>query len=242
MITSTSAVRTARDTAPPTGTQNTSGSSQTDGSGNAITQAAGGEMGKDQFVKLLVTEMQNQDPLNPMDGMQFASQLAQFSSVEQLQQLNSKLDEEATNQLSMLSAVNGSVAVSTFGREIVAVGNQLDVDGVKTPEAMFDSPVGGGMAKIHIYNAAGREVATVDAGKVDGGVQTVNLSRATKDLPEGTYTYDVDLTDEAGDVTNPTTYMKGRVDGIHYTPDGPVLTAGGLSIPFGAILKILSAD
>jgi flagellar basal-body rod modification protein FlgD len=212
------------------------------GSAGTIANAAGGAMGKDQFLKLLIAQMQNQDPLNPMDGMQFASQLAQFSSVEQLQQLNSKLDEEANNQLSMLSAVNGSVAVSTFGREIVAVGNQLDVDGVKSPEAMFDSPVGGGMAKIHIYNAAGREVATVDAGKVSDGVQTVDLSSATKKLPEGTYTYDVDITDEAGEVTNPTTYMQGRVDGIHYTPDGPVLTAGGLSIPFGAILKILSAD
>lgn len=93
MITSTSAIRTARDTVPPTGTQTTSGSSQTDGSGNAITQAAGGEMGKDQFVKLLVTEMQNQDPLNPMDGKELAVQLAQFSSVEQLMNVNTKLDD-----------------------------------------------------------------------------------------------------------------------------------------------------
>ena len=93
MITSTSAIRTARDTAPPTGTQTTSGSSQTAAGSNAITQAAGGEMGKDQFVKLLVTEMQNQDPLNPMDGKELAVQLAQFSSVEQLMNVNTKLDD-----------------------------------------------------------------------------------------------------------------------------------------------------
>jgi flagellar basal-body rod modification protein FlgD len=93
VITSTSAIRTARDTAPPTGTQTTSGSSQADGSSNAITQAAGGDMGKDQFVKLLVTEMQNQDPLNPMDGKELAVQLAQFSSVEQLMNVNTKLDD-----------------------------------------------------------------------------------------------------------------------------------------------------
>lgn len=49
-------------------------------------------MGKDQFVKLLVTEMQNQDPLNPMDGKELAVQLAQFSSVEQLMNVNTKLD------------------------------------------------------------------------------------------------------------------------------------------------------
>lgn len=58
----------------------------------AITQAAGGAMGKDEFVKLLVTEMKNQDPLNPMDGKELAAQLAQFSSVEQLVNVNTKLD------------------------------------------------------------------------------------------------------------------------------------------------------
>jgi flagellar basal-body rod modification protein FlgD len=62
---------------------------------NAITDAAGGAMGKDQFVQLLVTEMKNQDPMNPMDGKDLAAQLAQFSSVEQLMNINTKLDNFA---------------------------------------------------------------------------------------------------------------------------------------------------
>lgn len=72
----------------------TSGAAGTGGSNSqsAITHAAGGAMGKDQFVKLLVTEMKNQDPLSPMDGKELAAQLAQFSSVEQLVNVNTKLD------------------------------------------------------------------------------------------------------------------------------------------------------
>jgi flagellar basal-body rod modification protein FlgD len=85
VITSSTGILPARDTS------STSGSSS-----SAITQAAGGEMGKDQFVKLLVTEMQNQDPLNPMDGKELAVQLAQFSSVEQLMNVNTKLDDLAS--------------------------------------------------------------------------------------------------------------------------------------------------
>jgi flagellar basal-body rod modification protein FlgD len=53
----------------------------------------GGAMGKNEFVKLLVAQMQNQDPLNPMDGKELAVQLAQFSSVEQLININTKLDD-----------------------------------------------------------------------------------------------------------------------------------------------------
>jgi flagellar basal-body rod modification protein FlgD len=207
-----------------------------------LTNGAGGTMGKDQFLKLLIAQMQNQDPLNPMDGMQFASQLAQFSSVEQLQQLNTKLDGEAAAQGSMLAALNGSVAVSTFGREILAIGNQVNIGGAEPAEAVFDAPAGGGLANVQIYNAAGTKVATVDLRKISGGFQSADLTDATRALPAGTYQYQVEMTDEAGEVTTAQTYMKGRVDGIHYTSEGPVLTSGGMSIPFGSVLKILKAD
>ena len=76
----------------------TSGSTST---GKTTSDAAanptpGGAMGKDQFLKLLVAQMKNQDPLNPMDGTQMASQLAQFSTVEQLQSANDTLTQIAT--------------------------------------------------------------------------------------------------------------------------------------------------
>jgi flagellar basal-body rod modification protein FlgD len=90
VITSTRGITAARDVNT---TASTSGSSSTKSSQDAITNAAGGAMGKDQFVKLLVTEMQNQDPMNPLDGKELAAQLAQFSSVEQLMSINSKLDD-----------------------------------------------------------------------------------------------------------------------------------------------------
>jgi len=88
MITApTGGIAPMRDTNAP---NSSSGSAS-----NAITNAAGGAMGKDQFVQLLVTEMQNQDPMNPMDGKDLAAQLAQFSSVEQLMNINTKLDNFA---------------------------------------------------------------------------------------------------------------------------------------------------
>lgn len=58
---------------------------------SALPTGAGGKMGKDEFLKLLVAQMKNQDPLNPMDGQQMAAQLAQFSSVEQLVNANDTL-------------------------------------------------------------------------------------------------------------------------------------------------------
>ncbi len=97
----------------------TSAATATGGSNaqSAITQAAGGAMGKDQFVKLLVTEMKNQDPLNPMDGKELAAQLAQFSSVEQLINVNTKLDN-----LAQLLRPQTSDPVTTPAADTPAVG------------------------------------------------------------------------------------------------------------------------
>ncbi|HEY8312283.1 MAG TPA: flagellar hook capping FlgD N-terminal domain-containing protein [Gemmatimonadaceae bacterium] len=82
----------ARDTAAPAA----AAGSNSNSASSAITNAAGGAMGKDQFVQLLVSEMKNQDPMNPMDGKDLAAQLAQFSSVEQLMNINTKLDNFTT--------------------------------------------------------------------------------------------------------------------------------------------------
>ncbi len=76
---------------PPIGASKSANSAQENGS--LFGKTAGGSMGKDEFVKLLVAQMSNQDPLNPMDGKELAVQLAQFSSIEQLLNVNSKLDE-----------------------------------------------------------------------------------------------------------------------------------------------------
>lgn len=92
----------------PTPTSNTGNSSSSD----AISNAAGGSLGKDEFVKLLVTQMQNQDPLNPMDGKDLAAQLAQFSSVEQLMNINTKLD---TLTSVFTSAASGNTNTGTSG-------------------------------------------------------------------------------------------------------------------------------
>jgi len=83
----------ARDTNAPATTGSTGSTGSTsDSSSGAISTAAGGPMGETQFLQLLVSQMQNQDPTTPMDGTQMAAQLAQFSSVEQLINVNTKLE------------------------------------------------------------------------------------------------------------------------------------------------------
>ena len=77
----------------------------------------------DQFLKLLITQMQNQDPLNPMDNAQVTSQMAQINTVSGLEKVNDSLQSMST-QLVQLQAMQGA---SLVGRSVVVPGNRLDV-------------------------------------------------------------------------------------------------------------------
>ena len=80
-------------------------------------------LGKDDFLHLLITQLQNQDPLNPTDHTEFTAQLAQFSSLEQLNNVNDNLEALQNYQAS----TNNSQAVSLLGKEITTNGNFLQL-------------------------------------------------------------------------------------------------------------------
>src|SRR5262249_50657369 len=89
----------------------------------------GGALGKDAFMKLLIAQMKNQDPMNPMQGDQMAAQLAQFSSLEQLQQINATLSTQQSSSGNLLGAIQGTAAMNTIGHTVVATGNQVHLGG-----------------------------------------------------------------------------------------------------------------
>ena len=78
---------------------------------------------KDAFLELLITQLQNQDPLNPTDSVEFTAQLAQFSSLEQLNNVNDNLEQLQNFQAS----INNSQAVALIGKDITANGNFLQL-------------------------------------------------------------------------------------------------------------------
>jgi len=77
-------------------------------------------MGKDEFLKLFVTQMQYQDPLNPMDNTEFTAQLAQFSSLEQLTNLNSQM----TDILTYENSLHNTISASLIGKNVTYSGDQ----------------------------------------------------------------------------------------------------------------------
>ncbi len=82
-------------------------------------------IGKDEFLKMLIAQLKHQDPMNPMDGTAFTAQLAQFSSLEQLQNINTQLTSFTRQQQSL----GNTQAVNLIGREVLAKGDTIQAEG-----------------------------------------------------------------------------------------------------------------
>ena len=195
-------------------------------------------MGKDEFMKMLVAQLKNQDPLNPLQGEQMAAQLAQFSQLEQLENINTTLAGQTQMSGAMAQALNGNAAMAALGKTVYATGNEVVLRGDGAGSVSAEIGGSGGLATLHLYDQSGREVGSRVLGSVAGGRQTFQLGSAAARLPAGKYTYSIEVKDSLGHNVQVQTLVTGRVDGVRYTADGPVLTAGSLTIPFSTIVEI----
>lgn len=195
-------------------------------------------MGKQEFLTLLVTQLRNQDPMNPSQPHEFAAQLAQFSSLEQLVNIAGQLDAQQSMNLAMVDLVNASSALGVLGRDVIATGNSVTVGEDGDANIAFDAGAGGnGIVKV-LDPETGETLATVDIGYVDGGRQTASLDADALGLPPGQYRFAVEVTDANGEAVPVTTLITGRVDGIRYGENGPMLVCGSIEIPLGAVVEV----
>lgn len=204
-------------------------------------QATGNaDLGKEQFLKLLVAQLQNQDPMNPSKPEEFSAQLAQFSSLEQLINMNENFAAQQASSEALAQAIAASSATGTIGKTVLAFGDGVQVTGGEA-SVLVEAGAAGGEATIRVKDARGEVVAEHEV-TLSGGRQEVDLSGAVGDLDDGWYTYEVDApAGDGGESLQVMTYTRGRVDGIRYTKTGPVLMVGGREVPLGNVAEVTTA-
>ncbi|MEO7999406.1 MAG: flagellar hook capping FlgD N-terminal domain-containing protein [Gemmatimonadaceae bacterium] len=218
-------------------------------------------MGKDDFMKLLVAQLKNQDPMNPMDGKDMAAQLAQFSSVEQMMQLNTTAAAQSDSQTKMATAIDdlkaaqaeqgdtlaalieGQMAVSTVGKTGVTTGNTLFIDRDGGGSLTIDTGTVAGVGFVEAKDAAGNIVSTGTLSNVKAGLQSIDIRDAamTPPLTAGNYTYSVRVGAAGAAPADVKTYTTGRITGLRYDNGSPVLVLGdSLSVPFSQLIQVRS--
>lgn len=193
----------------------------------AMKQSAG--MNKDDFLKLFVTQLQNQDPLAPQDGTQFIGQLAQLTQVEQAYNTN-------TNLQSMLNQGGNSMtmaAVSLIGKQVEASGSQLSLQSGSPSTVNFSLAQSAEQVTVSVQDASGAVVKTITGGAQGAGSGSLawdGTNNAGTALASGTYSFSVGAKDASGNSVTSTPFIKGKVDGVDMSGATPVLSIGNLKL------------
>lgn len=195
---------------------------------------APGALGKEDFLRLLVAQMEKQDPLNPQDATEFTAQLAQFSSLEQLININ-----QGMRGLDTLGALNMmSMATGTIGKVAQVSGDRLTlVNGVAT-RVKVDLSRDSKITKMNIYDADGKLISVQDLGNRAGGtheVQWNGLDNKGNPVPDGVYYFDFITADAAGEAVPYATEFKGIVTGVRFENGTTMLDIGGASYSMAEI-------
>lgn len=199
-------------------------------------------MGKDDFLRMLVTQLNNQDPLNPMDGQQFAAQLAQFSSLEQLSQINDNLDLSLQSDLLLSQSIANNMAVGLIGREVLALGNNLN-----GTEAELNFQLSGAAATVtlEIRDSQDNLVRTLEGIDLDAGLGTIEWdqrNQAGVRVSEGEYTFTITATDISGGLVEAIPLRQFHATGVVYENGNPWLLGGGDRVSFADIVQVMEAD
>ena len=206
------------------------------GSGVESSLFGPGALDKEDFLKLLVTQLQYQDPLDPLDAQDFASQLAEFTALEQQVNTNALIEQQIEMSSAAMIESQNSVAIGLIGTGIVAEGDSLFLTGAAN-EPAFVATSGTATVTLNVTDTNGSVVLTTTAPVSGEGIHRIDLGAETANLPPGRYTLDVEV---AGDDESirARALTSGVVQGVRWGDLGPVLVVGEQEVPLSRVLEI----
>ena len=194
------------------------------------------ELGLDNFLKMLLAQIEHQDPLNPMEGSEFSAQLAQFSSLEQLFGVNDNLE-------SLLSAQDQNSryqALDFIGKEVVAEGDQLSLKQGETAEGSFTLN-GTANCTVAIFDSNGNPVREISMGSLGPGRHSFEWdgrdgSGAVRE-PD-IYGFEITATTEDGQILPVETLITGQVTRVNLEGSSTLLYVGEIPLTISQIMDI----
>ena len=196
------------------------------------------ELGRDDFMKLFITQLQFQDPMKPMDSYEMASQMAQFSSMD----ATMKMAENMEKLLDYQKSQNNLQLLGLIGKSVQVAGNEFAVKGGAVPPAEFSLGNSADLCLVNIYDAAGHVVRTLNLGRTEYGSHAVEWDGkdfSGKTVADGKYRYEVDAVDGAGQQVEVDYLTTGTVTGLDFTSGAATVTVDDqVTMEVGSITKV----
>lgn len=196
------------------------------------------KLDKDAFFKLMLAQVKNQDPMNPLKEHEMAAQLAQFSSLEQMSNVKDILTDMNKTQAS-----NGQYqSLELMGKYISGDSSKIDRNkGDKQHEISFDLKDAADVVQVTLKNANGETVKEFELSQQQNGPVKLNWDGVDKDgkvQPPGTYRVSIEAASQTKGKVGVDTQFKGQVTGVNFTDKGPILMVGQRAIALKDIKMI----
>ena len=217
------------------------------GTGSSTSSSLTGSinMNKNDFLQLLMAQLQNQDPMSPEDPKDFVSQLAQFSSLEQQINSNQNLSDLSTAIKSLQQSQSMAQGVSLLGKTVQGSGNTLSVAGGKAFDGSFQLPKAAAQVAVGIFDSTGKQVATLNLGSQAAGTHTFSWDgkdSSGKQVADGTYAYQVAAQDKGGNAIQVANYLTGTVQQVYQDSQGIWVTVNGQNMLLNSVVSVLDGS
>ena len=202
------------------------------------------ELGKDDFLQLLVTKMQYQDPLDPMNDEDFIAQLAQFSSLEQMSNIADGIAESNQWDYLQMQSINNTMSSTLIGRDVKASFSGVYVEDGEASSINYTTDVYASDITFTIKDSSGNTVATLSAEDVAPGANSIEWDGRDaigNRVDDGYYIIEASGTSASGDALVPDMELVGTVERITYRDGAAYLTVNGVEVSMGDITAIAEA-
>jgi len=221
---------------------NAVGAAQTNQTARNLMNASNVQMGKYEFLQLLVTQLKNQDPLSPMQSQEFASQLAQFSSLERLMNIDDSLKDGVNTDMMLAQTIQNTMATNFVGKEVLSYGDNIPlISGESKVPVGFELSGDADKVTVEIYDENDNLVRTIKMSSLDKGRHSVDWDGKNDSgevLPGGNYHFKVIAQDGDENAVKAETLSRGIVSAVKYENGQPVLVVNGKDVYFGDIVQI----
>ena len=204
-------------------------------------KVGGDTLNKDAFLKLMLAQMKNQDPTSPLKSHEMAAQLAQFTSLEQLYNINDSLGEMKKAQ----DPSKNFDALQFIGKSVAGDSTKvIRAKGDKDHEFNFTLPASASDVTIRVRSATGDILRTYELKNLKEGANKVSwngLNENGQEARPGEYQFMIEAKSSNGAKIAPKTDFEGRITGVNFTANGPVLMIGNQTIRLADVRKIVDA-
>jgi flagellar basal-body rod modification protein FlgD len=191
----------------------------------------------DDFLNVFMAQLEYQDPLNPVEGTEMTSQLAQITSVEQQYNTNEKLDTISDK----LDDVYSTELLQCIGKDVELDGEGITVQDGETSGGISFSIEEAAQVEVSICDSEGNEIRLIEVGEVEAGSHQIEWDGKDSEgetVADGSYTYEVSATDVDGQVVTTQSENRLRITGLTYQDGDPYLLAGELQIDPASVLSV----